>query len=167
MLTHARNPDALHRALPPTAQEGINDLNARLSTAERVPALPLPALSPRVLAPAASPPDALAPPASPPRHGPASLVEIATEVALLNALSEVLVRHHEAAQDRATAAAARLERAEAAVAHASRSAAAPSDSRALVVSAVQPTHPLEDRTVRALGAPPSHTAAPCTPPSAR
>ena len=81
------------------------------------------------LAPAA----AEAPPATPPeaqQHAPAaarspSLVEIATEVALLNALSEVLVRHHEAAQERAAAAATRLQRAEAHAAAVGAADAAP------------------------------------------
>jgi SWI/SNF-related matrix-associated actin-dependent regulator 1 of chromatin subfamily A len=100
---------------------GIDHLNARLSSAEEVPALPaLPALPVLAATPqqerAASPTahaaalEALLRPASP---RAATLVEIATEVALLNALSEVLVRHHEAAQSRAAAASARLQRAEA------------------------------------------------------
>ncbi len=127
---------------------GIDDLNARLSSAEEVPALPaLPALP--VPAPqqerAASPTahaaalEALLRPASP---RAATLVEIATEVALLNALSEVLVRHHEAAQSRAAAASARLQRAEA---HAADIASVyalarepPSESSSLALVAAMP-----------------------------
>ena len=100
---------AAHAAplLGTASQEGIDDLNSRLRPPERVPTLPVAELiAPAPVAAAAALADAA--PARPP-----SLVEIATEVALLNALSEVLARHHEAAQERASAAATRLQRAEA------------------------------------------------------
>ena len=102
----------LTRRATAAAQEGIDDLNSRLRSPERVPTLPVQELVQRSAAPAAAPavlPEAGAAPAA----RPPSLVEIATEVALLNALSEVLARHHEAAQERAAAAASRLQRAEA------------------------------------------------------
>ena len=105
-------PGRLTRRAAAAAQDGIDDLNSRLRSPERVPTLPaqeLVQLPPTPTpAPAALPEAAAAPAARAP-----SLVEIATEVALLNALSEVLGQHHEAAQQRATAAAARLQRAEA------------------------------------------------------
>jgi hypothetical protein len=171
----------------PRAQEGIDDLNSRLNAADRLPSLPLPplVLPPRVTERAV---EGDAPLPLPPARS--SLVEIATEVALLNALSEVLVRHHEAAQDRAAAAAARLQRAEAhAAALAAGQAALPargsadlalaleyvptesssssSSSRAALVAATPRHVPLtHDAVVRACGRQAAECPLPSSPPSA-
>lgn len=105
------------------AQEGIDDLNSRLRSPERVPTLPVQLAPVAVEAPPATLPETQQ--HAPPAARPPSLVEIATEVALLNALSEVLARHHEAAQERAAAAATRLQRAEAHAAAVGAADAAP------------------------------------------
>ena len=121
--TRAR-PGRLTPRATAAAQEGIDDLNSRLRPPERLPTLPVQELVQRAPAPTAAPaaqPEAAAAPAV---RTP-SLVEIATEVALLNALSEVLAQHHATAQQRATAAANRLQRAEAHIAALGAASAAP------------------------------------------